>query len=220
MTPSASSPNLFNSPSSIATAPPTSGRAILWSLYRVMNLTGFEPPSPEDDGGGGAHLRQIGGVVRGDDRRPLFFDDPRRRLRRPAECPRRRRVRDRRGGSTRLTAVISQVEKLDRLMVDQPRENRSVAADMKKYQIGRNHLSAAFCPKRLACARSSRYPRRCLAVSSVADLSFPGSAGLRTQQLVKTRDGVHLRCCRLLHGSACLPERERAPDRDPFDVAV
>ena len=76
MTPSASSPNLFNSPSSIATAPPTSGRAILWSLYRVMNLTGFEPPSPEDDGGGGAHLRQIGGVVRGDDRRPLFLTTP------------------------------------------------------------------------------------------------------------------------------------------------
>ena len=47
-----------------------------------------------------------------------------------------------------------------------------------------------------------------------------GAQACGAQQLEKTRDGAHLRCCRLLHGSACLPKRERAPDRDPFDVAV
>jgi len=45
--------------------------------------------------------------------------------------------------------------------------------------------------------------------------------GLRGGALAcKTRKSAHLVRCRLLHGSACLPKRERAPDRDPFDVAV
>jgi len=52
------------------------------------------------------------------------------------------------------------------------------------------------------------------------DPSFTRERRLRGTAACKTRKGAHFRDCRLLHGSACLPKRERAPDRDPFDVAV
>jgi hypothetical protein len=40
------------------------------------------------------------------------------------------------------------------------------------------------------------------------------------QKLVKLAGGAHVNLRRLLHGSACLPKRDRAPDRSPFDVVV
>jgi len=40
------------------------------------------------------------------------------------------------------------------------------------------------------------------------------------QKLVKFAGDAHVGLRRLLHGSACLPERDQAPDRSPFDVVV
>jgi CspA family cold shock protein len=38
--------------------------------------------------------------------------------------------------------------------------------------------------------------------------------------LVKPAGDAHVTLCRLLHGSACFPKRDLAPDRSPFDVVV
>jgi hypothetical protein len=43
---------------------------------------------------------------------------------------------------------------------------------------------------------------------------------VQSLKLVKRLSDAHLNLCRLLHGSACLSERDRAPDRVPFDVVV
>ena len=51
---------------------------------------------------------------------------------------------------------------------------------------------------------------------------FVGGDGAepRLIRACKALGGVYLNLRRLLHGSACLPKRDRAPDRHPFDVAV
>jgi hypothetical protein len=43
---------------------------------------------------------------------------------------------------------------------------------------------------------------------------------VQSLKLVKRLGDAHLNLCRLLHSSACLPERDRAPERFPFDVVV
>jgi hypothetical protein len=36
----------------------------------------------------------------------------------------------------------------------------------------------------------------------------------------KPHEDAHVSPCRVLHGSVCLPKRDRAPNRSPFNVAV
>jgi hypothetical protein len=52
------------------------------------------------------------------------------------------------------------------------------------------------------------------------DLKMATSAPQKALKLVNSAPIAHFNICRLLHGSACLPKRHRAPDRFPFDAAV
>ena len=62
----------------------------------------------------------------------------------------------------------------------------------------------------------------CASTFAAAFMSIHGAFTARArieQKLVKLAGGAHVSRRRLLHGSACLPKRDRA-DRYPFDVAV
>jgi cold shock protein len=52
-------------------------------------------------------------------------------------------------------------------------------------------------------------------IGAVALSGVPSGAA---PKLVKPARDAYLNLCRLLHGSACLPKRDPAPDRSPFDV--
>jgi cold shock protein len=81
--------------------------------------------------------------------------------------------------------------------------------------------ASIFLPLEQAALTQAVEPRR----TAASFTAVPRTFALNTSSdgaliLAELASRPHFNACRLLHGSACLPKRDRAPDRSPFDVVV